>query len=42
VELYEENKFEKNMNELKVIEITERQEELMPIEKALMKILTNS
>jgi len=41
VELYEENKLEKYLDELKVKEISDGQMELMPIEKILLKILNH-
>ncbi|MCY7291140.1 MAG: DNA topoisomerase IB, partial [Ferruginibacter sp.] len=42
VDLYKENKLEKYLNELEVIETADGQKELMPIEKVLLKILNNS
>jgi DNA topoisomerase-1 len=42
VDLYKENKLEKYLNEIEVIETADGQKELMPIEKVLLKILNNS
>ena len=42
VELYKENKLEKYLSELKFIEPDDGQEELMPIEKVLLKILNHN
>ncbi len=39
VELYKENKLEKYLSQLKVLEKPDRQKELMPVEKVLLNIL---